>query len=175
MRRMRYEDSMAAVPGPSAGGASGWSCLRGSLAADSVVHHPAEVDPSTLMTAATSAANAATTHGIAIGPGAAAPHHAEEGGGHTQGHARAHVTAPGRVQGTGHAPGTETGTGIGPGQETGPGQGQELATGQGPETGQGHGRQPGKERGSVLALGIKDIAPGPEAGPAARNRTVAPR
>jgi len=150
---------MAAVPGPSVGGESEWSCLRGSLAAGSAVHHLAEVDPSTLMTAATSAANAATTHGIAIGPGAAAPRPEEEGGGHTHGHARALVTAPGRVQGTGHAPGTGTGTGIGRGQETGP----------------GHGRRPGNVRGSVHALGIKDTAPGPEAGLAARNRMAAPR
>jgi len=172
MRRTQYVDWMA---GPSVEGASEWSCQRGSLAAGSAVHPLAEVGPSTLMTAAMSAANAATTHGIAIGPGAAAPRPEEEGGDHTQGRARVHVTAPGRVQGTGHAPGTVTGTGIGRGQETGPGQGQELATGQGPETGQGHGQQPGNVRGNVHALGIKDMAPGPEAGPAARNRTAAPR
>jgi len=166
---------MAAVPGPSVGGASEWNCQRGSLAAGSAVHHPVEVGHSTLMTAAMSAASGATTHGIAIGPGAAASRPEEEGGDHTQGHVHAHVTAPGRVQGTGHAPGTATGTGIGLGQETGPDQGQELATGQGPETDQGHGRRPENVRGSVLALGIKDMAPGPEAGLAARNRTAALR
>jgi len=166
---------MAAVPGPSAGGASGWSCLRGSLAAVSVVHHPVEVDPSTPMTGATSAGNAVTTHGIAIGPGAAAHRHAEEGGGHTQGHARAHVTALGHAQGTGHAPGTVTGIGTGRVQEPVTGQGQELVTGPGAETAPGHDRQPGNARGSVLALGIKAMGPGPAAGPAARSRTAAPR
>lgn len=166
---------MAAVPGPSVDGASEWNCQRGSLAAGSAVHHPVEVGHSTRMTAATSAANAATTHGIAIGPEAAANRPEEEGEDHTQGHAHVHVTAPGRAQGTGHAPGTVTGTGIGQGQETGPDQGREHATGQGPETDQGHGRRPGNVRGNVHALGIKDIAPEPEAGLAARNRTAALR